>query len=233
MSTVRILAFSAASACASLALAQAIDIANPSFEFPELSAGSFTSTSPDGWTGPSGSIGVFYPTVSTWGYVASDGDQLAYTNSGAIMQTLDEVVRPGVEYALMVDIIHRPGFYNTYKVELLAGDTVVAVDDGVLNPPSGGSKVSVVVYRAQPDDPQVGQPLTIRLSGPTQGNFDNVRMTTCRADLDGDGSLTVFDFLAYQNLFASGDFQADFQADCTLDIFDYLAFLNSFSGGCG
>jgi hypothetical protein len=28
--------------------------------------------------------------------------------------------------------------------------------------------------------------------------------STCRADLDGDGRLTIFDFLAFQNEFSAG-----------------------------
>ncbi|UYV14167.1 MAG: hypothetical protein NCW75_07705 [Phycisphaera sp.] len=54
----------------------------------------------------------------------------------------------------------------------------------------------------------------------------------CRADLDGDGSLTIFDFLAFQNLFDSGDPLADFDGDGDLTIFDFLAFQNEFDAGC-
>ncbi|GIW73939.1 MAG: hypothetical protein KatS3mg103_0461 [Phycisphaerales bacterium] len=49
-----------------------------------------------------------------------------------------------------------------------------------------------------------------------------------RADLDGDGMATVFDFLAFQNLFDAGDLRADFDLSQTLDIFDFLAFQNAF-----
>ena len=54
----------------------------------------------------------------------------------------------------------------------------------------------------------------------------------CRADLDGDGTLTIFDFLAYQNLFDAGDPRADFDGDGSLTIFDFLAFQNEFDAGC-
>jgi hypothetical protein len=54
----------------------------------------------------------------------------------------------------------------------------------------------------------------------------------CRADLDGDGSLTIFDFLSFQNLFDAGDPQADFDGDGSLTIFDFLAFQNEFDAGC-
>jgi hypothetical protein len=49
-----------------------------------------------------------------------------------------------------------------------------------------------------------------------------------RADLDGDGALTVFDFLAFQNFFDAGNLRADFDFSETLDIFDFLAFQNAF-----
>jgi hypothetical protein len=56
--------------------------------------------------------------------------------------------------------------------------------------------------------------------------------TPCRADLDGDGSLTIFDFLAFQNQFDAGDLAADFDGDGSLTIFDFLAFQNEFDAGC-
>jgi hypothetical protein len=54
----------------------------------------------------------------------------------------------------------------------------------------------------------------------------------CHADLDGDGELTVFDFLEFQNLFDSGDPRADACYDGRLDIFDFLEFFNQFEIGC-
>ena len=54
----------------------------------------------------------------------------------------------------------------------------------------------------------------------------------CRADLDGDGELTFFDFLAFQDLFAAGDLRADFTRDGVLDFFDFLEFQDEFAAGC-
>ncbi|NRA57298.1 MAG: hypothetical protein HRU13_04170 [Phycisphaerales bacterium] len=61
---------------------------------------------------------------------------------------------------------------------------------------------------------------------------DSLATEPCRADLDGDGSLTLFDFLAFQNLFDSGDLAADFDGDGELTIFDFLEFQNEFAAGC-
>jgi len=55
---------------------------------------------------------------------------------------------------------------------------------------------------------------------------------TCLADLDGDGVLTIFDFLEFQNLFDAGDPIADFDGDGSLTLFDFLAFQNAFDAGC-
>ncbi len=55
---------------------------------------------------------------------------------------------------------------------------------------------------------------------------------SCRVDLDMDGSLTIFDFLRFQNLFDDGDLLADFDGDGDLTIFDFLAFQNEFDIGC-
>ena len=65
--------------------------------------------------------------------------------------------------------------------------------------------------------------------------FDNVVIeqgATCRVDIDGDGELTIFDFLGYQNLFDAGDLLADFDGDGELTLFDFLAFQNEFDAGC-
>jgi len=88
-----------------------------------------------------------------------------------------------------------------------------------------GDGVSEIVVRAQ----------TSRIAG----SFDNAYVVygrsggaPCRADLDGDGDLTLFDFLAFQNLFDAGDPVADFDGDGSLTIFDFLAFQNAFDAGC-
>ena len=54
----------------------------------------------------------------------------------------------------------------------------------------------------------------------------------CRPDIDGDGELTLFDFLAFQNLFDAGSTDADFDDDGELTLFDFLAFQNTFDAGC-
>ena len=54
----------------------------------------------------------------------------------------------------------------------------------------------------------------------------------CYADFDDDGSLTIFDFLAFQNAFDGGDLAADCDEDGVLTLFDFLCFQNAFDAGC-
>ncbi|MFI4916709.1 MAG: S8 family serine peptidase [Phycisphaerales bacterium JB060] len=54
----------------------------------------------------------------------------------------------------------------------------------------------------------------------------------CVADFDGDGDLSLFDFLAFQTAFDQGDAQADINGDGVFNIFDFLEFQNLFVAGC-
>jgi len=100
--------------------------------------------------------------------------------------------------------------------------------DGAIYLPDGAFEVAV----ADIDDS--GRP-DILVSG---HEIDGVAIlphrckTPCRADLDRDGILTIFDFLAFQNAFDAGDLTADFDSDGVLTIFDFLAFQNEFDLGC-
>jgi len=56
--------------------------------------------------------------------------------------------------------------------------------------------------------------------------------TACPADCTADGTLDLFDFLCFVNLFNAGDPAADFTGDGILDLFDFLAYVNAFNAGC-
>ncbi len=62
--------------------------------------------------------------------------------------------------------------------------------------------------------------------------FEFSHTAECDADFDGDGALTIFDFLAFQNAFDMGLRSADFDGDGRINIFDFLAFQNAFDRGC-
>ena len=59
-----------------------------------------------------------------------------------------------------------------------------------------------------------------------------IRVVPCRADMDGDGVLTLGDYLAFLNAFDAGEPIADFDFDGELTVFDFLAFQNRFDRGC-
>jgi hypothetical protein len=71
-------------------------------------------------------------------------------------------------------------------------------------------------------------------TGPGSGYVDlvDLALDCCRPDLDGDGALTIFDYLAFQTLFDAGDALADFDDDGALTIFDFLVFQSDFVDGC-
>ena len=54
----------------------------------------------------------------------------------------------------------------------------------------------------------------------------------CYVDCDGNGELDFFDFLCFQNAFATGDPYADCDDTGALDFFDFLCFQNQFAVGC-
>ncbi|GIW74743.1 MAG: hypothetical protein KatS3mg103_1265 [Phycisphaerales bacterium] len=95
--------------------------------------------------------------------------------------------------------------------------TLVFVDD--MDP-----NVSATYRGQEPFEGREGPKLFITVEG--DGG------TGCRVDLDGDGSLSIFDFLQFQNLFDAGDLRADFDGDGVLTIFDFLTFQNEFDAGC-
>lgn len=54
----------------------------------------------------------------------------------------------------------------------------------------------------------------------------------CFADCDGDGTLTLFDFLCFSNAFLEGDPFADCDGDGMFTMFDFLCYQNAYQAGC-
>ncbi|MDX1430009.1 MAG: PEP-CTERM sorting domain-containing protein, partial [Rhodothermales bacterium] len=170
-----------------------LSIDNPSFEAPDCdvplacSNGTFSNNVIDGWTVTGGSLagGVFDPVAfgEPGGYSATVGDQVAYSGigGGVISQVLVDVLTADTKYTLSVDVGDRPtvGFPG-YSIGLYAGGVLLAEDDNSLSP-LNGFLTSTVMHTAFAGDPQIGQPLEIRLgSVGQQTNFDNVRLDASR-----------------------------------------------------
>lgn len=68
-------------------------------------------------------------------------------------------------------------------------------------------------------------------AGPNAGAV-YVYAVGCDADVNGDGSLDVLDFVAFQQLFQAGDDAADCDANGTLDVLDFVCFSAVFQAGC-
>ncbi len=114
-------------------------------------------------------------------------------------------------------------------------------------PGNGWQQVSALV----PDPPiyarRYGQPVVMRSGHALAGAPDEIDASgsqtgaayffdltcgNCPADIDADGTLTIFDFLTFLNLFEDGDTTADFDGDGELTLFDFLAFQTAFDAGC-
>ncbi|MEM6794967.1 MAG: Ig-like domain-containing protein, partial [Acidobacteriota bacterium] len=184
-----------------------VAVINPSFELPALADGRTRDNSGiPGWTF-SGSAGTFrgvfnppsgsYPEAAGQGTpLGADGAQAAFlfNNAGpaaavSARQDLGESLVAGRDYTLTVAI----GRFNTeqpypfslfggYRIELLAGDTVLAADVDTVDPPSEAFADAVLSVEASSVPPSlVGRPLAIRLllgssAAQRSTHFDRVRL---------------------------------------------------------
>jgi hypothetical protein len=76
-----------------------------------------------------------------------------------------------------------------------------------------------------------GISMVTMLDPPVEGSAI-IQVIGCYADCDLSGDLDLFDFLCFQNMFASGDPLADCDESGALDFFDFLCFQNEFAAGC-
>ena len=143
---------------------------------------------------------------------------------------------------------------RSYELTLVAQSALepfspdlAALEFGVSDDPASFGALALTTPLIDGDGWQV---LELEFDAPTDGEYLTVRGTRgpdawthidlvslvggepCRVDFDGDGQLSIFDFLAFQNAFDAGDLVADFDGDGVLTIFDFLAFQNEFDVGC-
>lgn len=152
---------------------------------------------PTKWTSNMG-VGNTAPNSSFYDHKTPEGRNIGYvylaqepgSGIGGLFQTTDAVLEPDTKYTLKVDLGNIGGTfegislagYPGYRVELLAGDTVMAADHNNLYIKDGTFGTSTVTFTATPDSPYLGQKLGIRLINLLQGSFagtdfDNVRLT--------------------------------------------------------
>ena len=147
----------------------------------------------DGWgTAPGwtqiGRIGNWNPPADAYtNSEVPEGVMCAWAqhNDGGLAQVLTETLAVDTQYELTVEVGNSNRYdWTGYKVQLLAGGTVIAEDDNTLNPALGTFETSTVNYAYTPEDAnKVGLPLEIRLlagskaAGYAECNFDDVKLT--------------------------------------------------------
>ena len=181
--------------------------------------------------------------IEFWGVAYYPDGRVARTTE---IKDLDIEFRsslPGVSAPVAYDHTRRVVPGQTMLVDLPAGHDADPADViySITSAPAAGAEVlwqdgkAFALVRID-DDPASIDSLEFEVTTPAGSDRGVVRFELpaldCRADLDGDGSLTLFDFLAFQNLFDAGDPAADFDGDGSLTLFDFLAFQNEFDAGC-
>jgi hypothetical protein len=153
-----------------------VPVINPSFESPTTA--DFTTGVITGWTLSSPiNQGVFKPSAfPSVGMGTTDGAQTAFLNTGFISQILPSVLTVNNAYTLRVDVGDRADLaFPGYAVQFFAGTTLLAQESSLV--PNNGFLTSTINFTALPGNPNLGQPLQIRLvSNGVQVNFDNVRL---------------------------------------------------------
>ena len=254
-----ILVLVAAAWAVSPALAgEMIPIENPGFEVPPIVEDDFTCDVMPGWElyNPDDldgfcSFGNWRPPVDPYEDQAPEGLNIgwiyfAVQDPGIIgmSQTLDATLEAGTIYQLFVRVGNASAYWSEfnqwfyelegfpgYRVELLAGENVIAMDDNSQEIVEGTFGHSFIEYIVAHDDPNVGLPIGIRLINLLDGpgkevDFDDVILFAggcvrdpdwiCDGDVDGDGQVNPVDSGLVQAAFGSVDGQdlCNYDVDC-------------------
>jgi lysophospholipase L1-like esterase len=185
-----------------------VAVGNPSFEAVGLSDGGVTAESGArfAWAfdTPANTQAGYWNTLPG-AYTGADGNSAPAGGSGGtllwlfndqpggagptVTQTLAETLYADAVYTLTVGVGRRLPTdpygtrYGGYRVELLAGDTVIASSVNAVTPAAGRFfDVTLTVNTLGLDPALLGQPLTIRFGIPDGGSravvdFDNVRLS--------------------------------------------------------
>ncbi len=146
-------------------------------------------------------------------------------------------------------------FNNWYRQRTVFNFATNSIDEvGIQDVTGGGAMVTVAPvgwYLSGGTAPTLPVPTGLRFftGGTTAGNtvaWDNLAVDTnpitapgpsvcdvpCYPDCDGDGTLSIDDFICFQTFFALGDPYADCDGDGALSIDDFICFQTFFAIGC-
>ena len=169
----------------------------------------------------------------TFGIALVPGDNLSIGRVSSVTLDLDS---PTTSASMDVAYLENgPWGGIVIRLDALAGGVVVASDSITIRDGGGRDNTAIGVLSVAGEAfEQLHLYATFgeEFSLPRVIIDDLVLGGSCVADFDGDGELTLFDFLAFQNAFSVGDPSADIDGDGELTLFDFLAFQNAFALGC-
>jgi hypothetical protein len=171
-----------------------------------------------------------------------DGDPFSPTPERSVTGSWGQRVVFDLDRRVEAQIVVQPQPFDDVQYTNYEPARLVGPDGEIVSgPPEPGLTSWIWVLELQPGRYIFEAHASYAASVDTlEGLSDSARHTVrflilpipCRADLDADGQLTIFDFLQFQNLFDAGDLEADFDGDGELTLFDFLAFQNAFDAGC-
>jgi len=111
-------------------------------------------------------------------------------------------------------------------------ETVLLDGDSLRRREKGGSRTipdTTYMWNDRLDQSQGGG---IPFSSSAGFRLASLAAVPCPADLDGDGTVTLADFLLLADAFDAGEDRADLDGDDALTLLDFLVFQNMFEEGC-
>lgn len=178
------------------ASADTIAITNASFEqitnpliYTSPGIGIWNTGPIPGWTGVAGS---WQPGPGAFTSVP-DGNTVAFSNGGTLSQALSASLALNTTYTLSVAVGHRldgtDGYPAAYTIELLAGSMVLNSISGFSGDINKGTFQDVSFNYTTGAMPLMGNLGIELISGGTQSDFDNVRLSATPAPEPGSLAL--------------------------------------------
>ena len=177
-----------------------IEIANASFEHDDHGNNAW-NYGIEGWQqSNSRGAGDWNPTSNNYADEASEGENVAWINSGSISQVLDETLEENSTYSLNLDLGDRNDSGTAdYSVNLYAGDQLVSTitqgDFALVNGEFVTATLELDSSTLAGDFTGFGEPLKIEIvkEGGGQLNIDNVSLTKTAMHLatDEDTAITI------------------------------------------